>query len=316
MNFFFLIASLFLTTELLVAQSIPARPPKYTPVNDYTNTLTAAEIQSISKKLIDFEAQQSTQIVIVMVGSLGSRTVEQYANELYRAWGIGQKGKDNGVLVLVAKNDRKMRIETGYGAEGAITDLAAQQIITDILRPNFKNNAYGKGLSEAADKLMSLIMNEYSNADRANSPVDQKVIATPIIFVIFIAILILYVLYRAGNATRSGTIYSSGGAVYSSGGVYQPTYSSGSWWSGGSSSSSSDYSSSSSSDSSSSSSSSSSSDYSSSSSSDSPWSSSSSSSDSPWSSSSSSSDSSWSSSSSSSDWGGGDSGGGGSSGDW
>ncbi len=306
MNLFFLIASLFLTAELLVAQSIPARPPKYTPVNDYTNTLTAAEIQSISKKLIDFEAQQSTQIVIVMVGSLGSRTVEQYANELYRAWGIGQKGKDNGVLVLVAKNDRKMRIETGYGAEGAITDLAAQQIITDILRPNFKNNAYGKGLSEAADKLMSLIMNEYSNADRAELSGDEEVIVTLIIVVLFIliAILILYVLYRAGNAARSGTIYSSGGAVYSSDGVYQPTYSSGGWWSGGSSSSSSDYSSSSSSDSSSSSSSS-----------DSSWSSSSSS-DSSWSSSSSSSDSSWSSSSSSSDWGGGDSGGGGSSGDW
>ncbi len=282
MNFFFLIASLFLTAELLVAQSLPARPAKYTPVNDYTNTLTAAEIQTISKKLIDFEAQQSTQIAIVIISSLGSRTVEQYANELYRAWGIGQKGKDNGVLVLVAKNDRKMRIETGYGAEGAISDLAAQQIITDILRPNFKNNAYGKGLSEAADKLMSLIMNEYSNADRANSSVNEEAIVTIISVVIFIliAILILYVLYRIGNAIGNT---ASSGTIYWSGGVYQPTYSpptyspptysSGGWWSGGASSSSSDYSSSSSSDSS------------------------------------------W-SSSSSSDWGGGDSGGGGSSGDW
>lgn len=286
-----LLAALLLAAPLAQAQSLPARPAKYTPVNDYTGTLAAAEIQSISKKLIDFEARQSTQIVIVMIPTLGSQTIERYANDLYRAWGIGQKGKDNGVLVLVAKNDRKARIEVGYGAEGAITDLAAQQIIADILRPNFRNNAYGKGLSEAADKLMSLIDGEYSNADRVALASEQGGdwdVWDVIIFVAFM-FFVFYVLYRISRRKRA---MNAGSYGYSSGGGYAPVIippvaSSGSWGS------------------------SSSSDYSSSGSSDSSWSSSSSS-DSSWSSSSSS-DSSW---SSSSDWGGGDSGGGGSSGDW
>lgn len=281
-----LFAAFFLAAGFAHSQSLPARPAKYAPVNDYTNTLTTAEIQSISKKLIDFEAQQSTQIVIVMIPTLGGQTIEQYANTLFRAWGIGQKGKDNGVLVLVAKNDRKMRIEVGYGAEGAITDLAAQQIIADILRPNFKNAAYGKGLSEAADKLMLLIAGEYSNADRAAAPSelsDDRDIWDIIIFVAFI-VLIFYVIRRVSKRKRE---MSAGSYGYSSGGVYVPVIippvaSSGGSWSASSGSSSSDSS------------------WSSSSSSDSSWSSSSS-------------DSSW---SSSSDWGGGDSGGGGSSGDW
>jgi uncharacterized protein len=289
MTSFFLFAVLWfgVCIQTSEAQSLPARPAKYTPVNDFTGTLTPTEIQTISKKLIDFETQQSTQIVIVMVASLGSRSVEQYSNELFKAWGIGQKGKDNGVLVFVAKNDRKIRIETGYGAEGAITDLATQQIITDILRPNFKNNAYGKGFSEAADKLMSLVVNEYSNADRvASESSDGGAVIVGLIILLFILLiigLIIWSIFRAiRNATQNGVSrrgyrqsQDSGGVVVVQEPFFAPTYFPPTYT------------------------------YSSNSSNDD-----SSSSDNSWSSSSSD------SSSSSSDWGGGESGGGGSSGDW
>ncbi|HEY9195306.1 MAG TPA: TPM domain-containing protein, partial [Mucilaginibacter sp.] len=110
---------------LAFAQDFPER--SNTLVTDYTNTLSAGDKQSLENKLVAFNDSTSTQIAVVIMRSTGSYDINDYGVRLLRKWGIGQKEKNNGILVLVAISDRKMSIQTGYGAEGALPDIITQQ---------------------------------------------------------------------------------------------------------------------------------------------------------------------------------------------
>lgn len=135
-------------------------PPLTTRVTDLTHTLSAEQTQQLEAKLAQFEQEKGSQIAILMVPSTQPEDIAQFGIRVVDAWKIGRVKQDDGVLLLVAKNDRKMRIEVGYGLEGAIPDLIAKRIISEIIAPHFRQGDYFGGLDQATSQLMSLINGE------------------------------------------------------------------------------------------------------------------------------------------------------------
>ncbi|MBO2010941.1 TPM domain-containing protein [Hymenobacter negativus] len=150
-----------------LANVIPPRPPRYEPVTDAAQLLTAAEQDTLRARLHRFEKATTTQIVLVTVPSIGGEPVEDVAQRLYTSWGIGQHGSDNGVLLLVARREHRLRIQTGYGLEGAIPDAIAYRLIAEVLEPAFKQERYYQGLEAATTQLMRLARGESASFERA-----------------------------------------------------------------------------------------------------------------------------------------------------
>lgn len=137
-----------------------AVPTLKTRVTDLTQTLTAEQQSQLEAKLTAFEQKKGSQIAVLIVPSTQPEDIAQYGIRVVDAWKLGREKQDDGLLILVAKNDRKMRIEVGYGLEGAIPDLTAKRIISEVMAPSFKQGDYYTGINNAADKLMGLIEGE------------------------------------------------------------------------------------------------------------------------------------------------------------
>ncbi|MWP49700.1 MULTISPECIES: YgcG family protein [unclassified Gilliamella] len=137
-------------------------------VIDTTKTLTDSQKNALEASLIDFEKTRSdgAQIAVLMITKLDNETVEHYANRVFNQWGIGKKGQDNGILLLIVKDDKQMRIEVGYGLEGIVTDLVASRIIREQLAPQFKQNDYYQGIIDAISVLKGVIIGNDVNLER------------------------------------------------------------------------------------------------------------------------------------------------------
>ncbi|TIX88334.1 MAG: YgcG family protein, partial [Mesorhizobium sp.] len=145
--------SLFLPLTALAAE-LPVLTGR---VVDNAGIIDAATEVALTRKLADFEAKSSDQIVVATVPSLDGEEIEPYANRLFRAWKLGQAGEDNGVLLLVANNDRKMRIEVGYGLEGTLTDLHTRLIIENDMVPAFRAGDFSGGIAKAVDDMVMVL---------------------------------------------------------------------------------------------------------------------------------------------------------------
>ena len=126
-------------------------------VVDDAHILTAPAQQSLTQQLAQLEAQNGDQLVVVTVPSLNGESIEDYGVALGRYWGIGQKGKNNGVLLIVAPKERKVRIEVGYGLEGTLTDAVCSQIIQTIILPQFRQGNMGDGILQGAHAIMMVV---------------------------------------------------------------------------------------------------------------------------------------------------------------
>ncbi|MDZ7741537.1 MAG: TPM domain-containing protein [Bacteroidota bacterium] len=191
----------------LKAQDIPekASPPRL--VNDFTNTLSRAEISRLERKLVAFNDSTSNQITIVFVSSLQGYDPAQFAYKIGESWKVGKKEFDNGIVVLVkpktAREKGQTFIATGYGLEGAIPDAIGKRIVENEMIPEFKNNNYYQGVDKATNVLMALASGEYSVEQyRKNT---QKIPYAGIIP--FLVIMVIFILI---NITRRKT-YSMGG---------------------------------------------------------------------------------------------------------
>ncbi|HZH96055.1 MAG TPA: TPM domain-containing protein, partial [Flavisolibacter sp.] len=131
------------STEQFVLTSIPKpNPPRL--VNDFANVLTPAQEQALESKLVAYDDSTSNQVAIITITSTGDYEIGEVALEVLRQWGVGgQAGKDNGVVLLAAINDRKIYIATGYGLEGAIPDITAKNIIENDIIPQFRQDSEG-----------------------------------------------------------------------------------------------------------------------------------------------------------------------------
>ena len=157
------LSSLFAALWLLAAPSAQAEvavPPLKARVTDLTGTLSASEQASLEANLQAFEARKGSQIAVLLVPTTQPETIEQYAMRVAEAWKLGRKGVDDGVLLLVAKNDRKLRIEVGYGLEGVVPDAVAKRIVSEIISPQFKQGDFNGGIRAGVDRLIRLIDGE------------------------------------------------------------------------------------------------------------------------------------------------------------
>jgi uncharacterized protein len=135
-------------------------PPLSGRVVDQTGTLSSGDIASLTQKLRDFEARKGSQIAVLIVPTTQPEEIEQYSIRVAEAWKIGRKKIDDGAILLVAKNDRKLRIEVGYGLEGALTDVTSRRIIDDIITPKFRSGDFAGGISEGVDRMIRVIDGE------------------------------------------------------------------------------------------------------------------------------------------------------------
>jgi uncharacterized protein len=177
----------------VAGQEFPEKPNPPKLVNDYTGTLTGAQIQHLEDKLVAFDDSTSTQIAVILVNTTGGMEVTDYATELGRNWGVGTK-ENNGVVLLVAKNDRKLSIVPGYGLEGALTDLTSSYIIDDIIVPNFKGEDYYRGIELGTDAIIQAVKGEF-NTPRSKGTAGGMAI----ILIIIIFIIIIFLISRGGN---------------------------------------------------------------------------------------------------------------------
>ena len=159
---------LFLLFLLVAAPALAQTYPKLSGrVVDSADLLTPAEESALSQKLEALEQASSRQLVVATVPDLQGYPIEDYGYKLGRAWGIGQKGTNNGAILLVAKNDRKVRIEAGYGLEPILTDAFSSQVIQDKIVPAFKNNDYPGGINAGVDAIIAQLQAPPDRAEAA-----------------------------------------------------------------------------------------------------------------------------------------------------
>ncbi len=158
-NILLLVASCLLLNGFAYAEQA-AIPELSSRVTDLTQTLSAAEQAQLEQKLAAFEARKGSQIALLIVPTTQPEEIEQYALRVVEKWQIGREKVDDGLLVLIAKDDRKMRIEVGYGLEGAIPDLYAKRIISEVIGPKFKQGDYFGGLDAGLNSLIGLVDGE------------------------------------------------------------------------------------------------------------------------------------------------------------
>jgi uncharacterized protein len=155
-------AALALLALLLcsAASAEVAVPPLRSPVTDLTQTLTPGQVSELEQRLRDFETKKGSQVAVLIVPTTQPETIEQYSIRVAEAWKLGRKGVDDGVLLLVAKEDRAVRIEVGYGLEGALPDVFANRITDQVIVPHFRNGDYYGGISEGVTRIIGIIEGE------------------------------------------------------------------------------------------------------------------------------------------------------------
>ena len=188
------------------SQDIPPvpNPPKL--VNDFTGTLTADQQQALENKLKLFDDSTSTNIAVVIVKTTGGTDIADYAIELGRKWGVGQKGTNNGVVLLIALDDRKLNISPGYGLEGALPDITCKQIIEDVIKPNFKGQDYYRGIEEGTDAIIQAVKGEYKAPENY-----KKGKSGGVGRIIFIIVMIIIFLVVSGGKGGGGSFMSRRG---------------------------------------------------------------------------------------------------------
>lgn len=189
-------------------KDFPARPEPPMLVNDFAGMLSTAEEAQLEQKLEDYARNSSTQITIVTIKNLGGYDVSQYTFELGNRWGIGQKDKDNGVLILTSLEDRKGWIATGYGLEGVLTDALTGRIYRNEIVPRFKEGDYYGGFDKAADAIIAATKGEYT-ADKKDEEKGGKV---PAAIIIIIVIVIYLIISRRGGGGGGGGYMSRRGS--------------------------------------------------------------------------------------------------------
>lgn len=199
----------------LLAQDIPDKPVPPRLVNDFAGMLSRQEVNALEQKLVAFNDSTSTQIAVVTVTDLNGYDIADYAQRLAEKWGIGQKGRDNGVLVLVkaktASSNGEVFIAQGYGLEGVIPDITAAEIIDQEIVPAFRNGDYYGGIDHATNTLMSLARGEFSAEQYGQRGRSTKKDGPGSLFVIiFIVILITILSRRGGRGGGRGRRLTSG----------------------------------------------------------------------------------------------------------
>lgn len=229
-----------------VAANFPALTGR---IVDQANVIPPETRSALEPKLAELEAKSGIQLVVATVASLDGQEIEPYANELFRTWKLGEKAKNNGVLLLVAPKERRVRIEVGYGLEGTLTDALSKVIITNAIAPRFKAGDYGGGVSRGVDDIITVLTTDSSEwQQRPSLRLDSQqapdwltwlLIAGAIALVTLLIVspgfrwfflnVALNILLNPGTSRGSGGGFSSSGGFSGGGGSSGGGGASGSW---------------------------------------------------------------------------------------
>ncbi|MDX8553852.1 TPM domain-containing protein [Tenacibaculum sp. 1B UA] len=181
----------FLCGHTLFSQGfeIPETPKEQTSVYDYVNLLSPSQKASLENKLIKYSDTTSTQVVVAIISSTQGEEIGYLATNWAHEWGIGQEKEDNGVFMLLAKDDHKITIRTGYGTEHLLTDYVSRQIIEYDIIPYFKQGDYYAGLNSGVDAVFKVMRGEYKGARKQSKKTDFSFIVFIIILVVFFIII-------------------------------------------------------------------------------------------------------------------------------
>ncbi|MBU0942941.1 MAG: TPM domain-containing protein [Proteobacteria bacterium] len=209
--------SAFLWFKLFVVLSLLAGLPCFAPplaalnvptlkgrVNDTAAMLSQETIANLNRTLASFETSDSTQIVVLTIPSLEGEVLEEFAIKVVEAWKIGQKDLDNGALLLVSRDDRKIRIEVGYGLEGRLTDLVSGRIISGVIVPMFKKGRFDQGISDGVTAMMQAVKGEFTASASPAGAKNAKNDPAGLFFLLFFAYTFI------GNAFRKKNILAAG----------------------------------------------------------------------------------------------------------
>jgi uncharacterized protein len=190
---------------LLSARARAMEPPPFNVqhklVTDYTGTLKPEQQTQLQRKLEEIERTDGTQIAVLVIPTLQGDELFDFTHRTFMKWGVGQKDKNNGVLFLIVKNDKQMRIHVGYGLEGRLTDLESDQILRNTVRPAFKNGRFYEGIDAGTSAIVQAVKGEYKAPPQSVAPEESWV---PIIFfIIFMLILMSQVRNGRRNLRRA-----------------------------------------------------------------------------------------------------------------
>lgn len=215
-----ILLALVLCSGLLPAQRIPGLKGY---VNDYAGVLTAAEENQISQMLSSLEKSTSAQVALLTINDLQGYGIDTFSLKTAEAWGLGQKDRDNGLLILLAMDEKKVKIEVGYGLEGDMTDIKSGYIIRNIIIPEFKRGDFGTGLLKGVSAINGIIsgasdISEKDLRDYQTQPDRSGSGGIPLQFIIFVIIFLVSSVFRGRrrghgglfNALLWGSILSSG----------------------------------------------------------------------------------------------------------
>ncbi len=205
--------------------------------NDFTSTLSSEQLSFFNSKLQTFDDSTSNQLVLLMIPTLGDNSIEDYANETASKNKIGTKKNDNGILLLVVKDDHKVRIEVGYGLEGALPDALCSSIIRNVMIPNFRQNDYFTGIKDGIDAIILASKGEYKAVQKNKSDNNVHAIFSIIMIIFFIITFFirggggsgLFFLGGLGGFGGGGGGFGDGGGFSGGGGSFGGGGASGSW---------------------------------------------------------------------------------------
>ncbi len=201
-------------------QPLPPKPTQY--VEDTAHILSPAAISALNAKLDAHERETSNQVLVATFPAVPENfAMEDFTQRTAEAWGVGQKPKDNGAVLFIFPNDRKMRIEVGYGLEGALPDAMALAIIRDEIRPSFQSGDFDAGVMKGVDAMLAAIRGEYKGTGRTNADETEDSDA-PGVAIFIVALVVVLLILRA--ASKNGRTYGRRSSSW---------WTSGSGWSGG-----------------------------------------------------------------------------------
>lgn len=205
-------------TAGVYSQNIPEKPVPPRLVNDLTGMLNSDEVNSLERKLVAFSDSTSTQIAIVIVPSLGGYDKADFAQQLAEKWGIGQRGLNNGILILVKPkttgSNGQVQIAPGYGLEGAIPDITCGDIVDREILPAFRNGDYYDGLDKATSTIMSLARGEFSAAEYGQRAKKSTGKGAPLGLIIFIVLIIIAIISRNSGSSNNKHISTHHGLPF------------------------------------------------------------------------------------------------------
>mgnify|MGYP003666309457 FL=1 len=206
-QFSLICAMLFLGMQSVLGQfTIPEIPKEQTSVYDYVGLLSVTEKSALENKLIKYSDSTSTQIVVAIISSTNGENINYLGAQWGQKWGIGQAKEDNGVLILLARDDRKIAISAGYGVEHLLTDAMSKRIIENDIIPYFKQNDYPGGLNRGAEAIFKVLTGEYQGSRQGNS--NDSV---PFGFFFFLFIVFIFIIIAISKNRRGGGNNGSGG---------------------------------------------------------------------------------------------------------